>query len=352
MAELIQAAYPWTKQPLIASAPMLGAATPALAAAVTRQGGVGFLAGGTNAQNLDKSLTETARLLKNSSISTHDGMLPIGVGFQNWSCTLEFALDAVIKLRPAIVWMYAPKDVTEFRDWAEAIRRWTGGRTEIWIQVGTVEEALETMKLARPDVLVVQGHDAGGHGLKRSAGIISLLPEVHDALESAGFRNVPLLAAGGIVDARGTAAALVLGASGVVMGTRFLAAEEAGIAPGWQGEILRTTDGGPTTINSTLCDRLKETKGWPEQYDGRAVRNRGHVDEDAGMAEAENVRLYKKEVPGDGEWGVEGRMVVYAGTGVGMIREVKGAGDIVEEVRSGAKRVVERLGNVTSASKL
>lgn len=157
-------------------------------------------------------------------------------------------------------------------------------------------------------------------------------------LASMGRSDLPVLAAGGISDGRGVAGALALGASGIIMGTRFLAAEEAGIPRGWQSEITRLRDGGQTTTRSTLCDRLKETKGWPACYDGRAAINKGHHDEAAGMSDHENVELYKKELAqGDPPWGDHGRMVTYAGTGVGLIRVVKPAAAIVEEVQKQAR---------------
>ena len=66
----------------------------------------------------------------------------------------------------------------------------------------------------KPDVLCIQGADAGGHGFERGAGIISLVPEVFDTLAREGFSHIPLVASGGIVDGRGVAAALTLGALG------------------------------------------------------------------------------------------------------------------------------------------
>ena len=338
MAKRLTQLYPWLKSPIIASAPMLGAATPSLAANVTNAGGIGFIAGGTNLESLNKNLEETASLLRN-----HSGVLPIGVGFQLWGCKLDVAVAAITKHKPAIAWLFAPKEIEELGTWSTALRKAGSGQTRIWIQIGSVAEAKKAVELADPDVLVVQGSDAGGHGLADSASIISLIPEVQDLLASMG-KATPVLAAGGIVDGRGVAGALALGAAGVVMGTRFLAAKEAGIAKGWQQEVLRVDDGGRTTNRSTLCDRLKETKGWPESYDGRAVTNQGHVDEEKGMSDQENVAKYKEELErGDAAWGEHGRMVAYAGTGVGLIREVKSATEIVDEVRGAAKEAVRRV---------
>jgi len=342
---------------------MLNAATPALAAAVSLAGGIGFIAGGTKLESLEASLNNVSSLLRaGNSQHSHtktaaDTQLPIGVGFQLWGSKLNMAIAAVAKHIPAIVWLFAPTCTEDFASWSEGLRRATDGKTKIWIQVGSVEEARQAVKLAEPDVLVVQGSDAGGHGLAKSASVVSLVPEVLDMLESANRPEIPVLAAGGIAEGRGVAAALALGASGVVMGTRFLAAQEAGVAKGWQDEIIRVSDGGRSTNRSTLCDRLKETEGWPSCYDGRAVGNKGHEDERRGMPDPENVALYKSELAqGDSAWGLHGRMVAYAGTGVGLIRHPKPAADIVSEVRSSAGKALRRSVEVsvgeTSRAKL
>ncbi|CAD0088057.1 unnamed protein product [Aureobasidium vineae] len=349
MNALLKKAYPWIKLPLIVSAPMLGAATPALAASVSQAGGIGFLAGGTKPAELDNLLTKTSALFSCKS-HLHNSVLPIGVGFQNWGCDLDVMSPIFQKHCVAAIWLFAPKQLSDFSAWAQEIRSVSEGRTQVWVQVGTVFGALEVMKLARPDVIVVQGTDAGGHGLRQSASIISLLPETKDALKAAGYPHVPVLAAGGIAESRGVAAALTLGAAGVVMGTRFLAASEAGIAKGWQNEIIRVKDGGITTRRSTLCDRLKETVGWPQHYDGRAIINKGHSDEEAGLSDAENVRMYKEGLKrGDGAWGDHGRMVTYAGTGVGLIKDRKSAAAIVEETSSGASEILQRCAGTVSS---
>ncbi|KAH8817063.1 oxidoreductase-like protein [Xylogone sp. PMI_703] len=344
-ASALRSAFPWVKFPLIVSAPMLNAATPALALSVSRAGGIGFLAGGTNLADLDRNLEKAASSYRSSPPLTarHSNILPIGIGFQNWGCDLSAAVKLTKKHLPAVVWFYAPKKTEDLKAWAEEIRSATESRVQVWVQVGTVKEAVEVMRFAKPDVLVLQGTDAGGHGLIKSASIISLLPEVADTLTASGVHNVPLLAAGGIVDGRGVAAAIALGASGTVLGTRFLAAEEAGIPQGWKKEILRAADGGLSTGRSTLCDRLKGTVGWPAQYDGRAILNKGHEDMEAGMTDEQNSQLYREELKqGDEAWGPHGRMVAYAGTGVGLIKKVMSAKEIVDEVSAEALDILHQ----------
>lgn len=350
MAHALTKLYPWLSTPAIISAPMLGAATPALAASVTKAGGLGFIAGGTRPDVLKETLQQTANITHTINSRSHrepkNDVQPIGVGFQLFNTPLPTtqAAFATLPRPPAVVWLFAPAHSSDFATWARDIREATAGKTHIWVQVGTVAEAKAAVELASPEVLVVQGSDAGGHGLAQSASVMSLVPEVVDMLDSIGRGGIPVLAAGGITDGRGVAAALTLGAAGVVMGTRFLAASEAGIAAGWQREITLLADGGVSTTRSTLCDRLKGTKGWPARYDGRAAVNRGHEDEQTGMSDGENVRLYREELEkGDSAWGTSGRMVTYAGTGVGLIHDIKPAAAIVEEVRSQAREVLERV---------
>jgi len=205
---------------------------------------------------------------------------------------------------------------------------------------------IEVARRCRPDVLVLQGADAGGHGLRRSASIISLLPECVDAMEKEWFRGIPVIAAGGIVDGRGVAAALMLGASGVSMGTRFLASMEANISQGYREDVIKATDGGVSTARTDLYDRLRGTTGWPEYYDGRAVVNVSFFDYERGMADGENKKLYEEASRmGDEGWGEKGRMTTYAGTGVGLVRRVMPAGLIVWELLSGVKTAFASAGS-------
>ncbi|KAK5138961.1 hypothetical protein LTR04_004027, partial [Oleoguttula sp. CCFEE 6159] len=199
-----------------------------------------------------------------------------------------------------------------------------------------------------PDVLVVQGSDAGGHGLERGAGVVSLLPEVGDTLKKhcAAQKLPALMAAGGIVEGRGVAASLVLGADGVVMGTRYLAAEEADISKGYSDEVLRASDGGANTVRSKVYDSLRGTTDWPEGYNGRGIINQSYHDSISGMDLEKNKGLYAKALEtGDAGWGVQGRLTTYAGTGVGLVTEMQSAKQITEEVREEAKRILGSFGD-------
>lgn len=313
-----------------------------LAVAVAKAGGLGFVAGGFDLSNLSKDMDEAAELLKETSIPAKDGMMPIGIGFQNWGSDINMAMTAIEKHQPAAVWFFAPYQLSDLLPWAKQARAATDGKTKVWVQVGTVAEAIEVAKTTKPDVIVVQGSDAGGHGLQQRASIISLLPEVQDALTKDGI-NIPLVAAGGISEGRSAAAALTLGAAGVCMGTRFLACKEATIAKGYQNEVLRVSDGGVSTVKTKLYDVVRGILDWPTSYDGRGVANRSYLDALHGMSDEENNALYKEAMKqGDDGWGPEGRMTTYAGTSVGLIDKVSTAEEIVREVTKKTLEVLEK----------
>ena len=148
-------------------------------------------------------------------------------------------------------------------------------------------DAIEGACSCPPDVLVVQGADAGGHGLAQSAGIVGLLSEVAASLRDIGSENIHLVASGGITEGRGVATCLALGGSGVVVGKRFLASKEAKIAEGYQGVVLRTNDGGTSTVGTSVYDTLRGRE-WPHQYNGRGIISQSYLDAQNGMLTDEN----------------------------------------------------------------
>ncbi|TVY82113.1 Nitronate monooxygenase [Lachnellula suecica] len=326
--QALKKVYPWISTPLIISAPMRVFAGPALAVAVTKAGGIGFIGPGASPPDLDIALTESRRLLEQSSASSHSSMQPVGIGLQTFDADLGIAIQAIREHKPYAVWLFAPRDgQSELNTWVQSVKD-SSPETQIWIQVGSVMDALSAARAPiPPDVLVIQGSDAGGHGLARGAGFISILPEVADELRDT---NILLMAAGGIADGRGVAAALSLGAAGAVMGTRFLASEEAKIPRGYQEDVLKTSDGSQNTIRTKLYDELAGRTDWPSMYDGRNIRNRSTQDQESGLSFAENEKLYKKALTkGNDGWGENGRLTAYVGAGVGLVREVTAACTIV-----------------------
>ncbi|KAL9076741.1 MAG: hypothetical protein Q9161_000726 [Pseudevernia consocians] len=345
----LRTSYTWTQSPLIASAPMRLIALAPLAFATSQAGGMGFLAAGTDVTDLKRELQVVASLVAQMPLQgSSSDFLPIGVGFINWGVELEAALEALREHIPAAVWFFAPRKNADLVEWTKKIREMNKGKTKIWIQIGTVTDAIEVARSCHPDVLVVQGADAGGHGLAQGAGIVSLLPEVADSLRGIGMESIPLIAAGGIVEGRGTAACLALGGCGVAMGTRFLASKEANIAKGYQGDVLRTNDGGRSTVRTSVYDTLRGTE-WPGQYNGRGIINQSYLDAKNGMITDENKKLYEEALQkGDHGWGESGRVTAYAGCGVGLVKELKYVKEIIDEVRQEVCEVLSKLSLASS----
>jgi nitronate monooxygenase len=118
--------------------------------------------------------------------------------------------------------------------------------TKVMTMVTTVDEALSVAK-AEVDIIAVQGAEAGGHRSTFEVhstseipliGTMALVPQVADALSHNNFKNIPIIASGGITDGRGLIAAFCLGASGILVGTRFLMAEESNVFLGYRERII------------------------------------------------------------------------------------------------------------------
>ncbi|KAJ5514263.1 Aldolase-type TIM barrel [Penicillium fimorum] len=345
MAASLLSRYPWVSSPFVVSAPMKVMSGPALAVAVSRAGGLGFIGPGAKTQDTSDDLEKASSLIRQgpSTVPTPSSTLPVGIGYQLWADDINVAVDAIKKYKPCAAWLYAPRQgPKEYDDWSSKIRQASPG-TQIWIQIGTVKEAKELLRnLELPDVVVVQGAESGGHGrAKDGMGLMALFPEVTDAMAGS---QIPLFAAGGIADGRGVAAAMCLGASGVVMGTRFLAASEARISQGYQDEVVRAADGAVSTTRTLLYNQLRGTFGWPEEYSPRTILNKSFVEQQEGKSFEELKRLHDEAVKtGDKGWGPEGRLATYAGASIGLIHDVKDAEDIVHGIREDALERIQRL---------
>ncbi|MDQ3655227.1 MAG: nitronate monooxygenase [Chloroflexota bacterium] len=231
----------------ILNASMAGTATGALAAAVSEAGGFGMI-GGTNPDGASW-LNDQIRIAR--SLTSH----PFGVGFiSSFPDTEELtrvALDAGVA---AINHSFA--DPTPFVAPAHAVG------VKIFVQVQTLTQAI-TAARAGADVIIAQGGEAGGHA--GALGTFALLPAVVDAVAP-----VPVVAPGGIADGRGLAAALLLGAQGAWMGTRFVTSHEWG-GPSWEQEavLVATSD---DTVQTRLYDLIGEHP-FPAENPDRVLRN-------------------------------------------------------------------------------
>lgn len=264
------------------------------------------------------------------------------------------------------MWLFAP-DTEKYpdvqREVVEAVKH--SGFT-VFAQVGTVNAARKAVRDGA-DVVVAQGADAGGHQYAGAAGTMGLVPEVRTMLdEEFPGKDVVLAAAGGVVDGRGVAAALALGAEAVVMGTRFILSEESSAAEFRKQVIQQAVDGGVATAKlsvlfslpsyllhadrskrSTFHDDIQGTTIWPSPYDGRAIISQSYLDHASGLTLAENLKKFKEAK----DAGDNSRMVIWAGTGVGLVRQNLPAGEIVQEVREQAVRRIRELQSLIPGAK-
>lgn len=323
--------YPWATDLFIANAPMRFTAGPELATAVSSAGGLGFIGPSNDAAG---DLKKAAELIHGTNLSSSShSTLPVGKGFLLWSDDLDDASAAIKTYKPCAVWLFAPQNPGDIDNWTRELRA-SSPETKIWLQIGTVAEAREIVRNSiQPDVVVVQGAEAGGHGRAVDGiGLMTLFPEVADVFHGSG---IPLLAAGGIADARGAAAAYCLGASGIVMGTRFLASPQVrGLPRGYQQEVVNAGEGATSTTRTLLYNHLQGIYGWPKELSPRVVLNRTWDEHLSGVEFDELKRKYDEaKKTGDAGYGRDGRLATYAGAGIGLIRQVKDAGRIVEDIR-------------------
>jgi len=304
---------------------------------VTKAGGLGFIGAGLDLSALEKHL-----MTAGEALGRHGDVLPVGIGLLLFVSKVDDFLPILQKYQPAVVWLFAAKKLEDYAEWTSKIRGVS--KSQVWIQVGSVAAAVTVAQQAKPDAICAQGADAGGHGFEKGAGIISLLPEVADTLAEHGHGDIPLVAAGGIADGRGAAAAFALGAQGVVLGTRFLAAPETEMHPGYRAAILAASDGGQSTVRAKLFDNLRGANIWPEGYDGRSVVMESYVNHMGGVSIEEIRRLHAKALEsGEAGFGSDGkgRAAMWAGTGVGLVKKEQRAAEIVEEIRRGVQDAFE-----------
>ena len=298
-------------------APMDVVADARLAAAVSAAGGLGMLGGG---YGNEEWLVRELDLLERSDAR-------FGVGFITWSMAKQpKLLDIALARKPLAVML-------SFGDPAPFVERIKRADALLICQVQSLAMATQAVACGA-DVLVAQGTEAGGHGAAR--GLVTLLPELADAIGGA----LPIVAAGGIADGRGLAAALTLGASGALLGTRFYATPEAAGADAAKERIRAAT--GDDTLRSIVFD-ISRRNVWPAPFTGRCLRN-AHADRWYGR-EVELMRELEDEFPkyvaarNEGNFDVA---AVIAGESAGLVREILPVREVVERIVRDAATLLAR----------
>jgi NAD(P)H-dependent flavin oxidoreductase YrpB (nitropropane dioxygenase family) len=312
----------------IVQAPIGSATTPELAAAVSNAGGLGMLSITWRAPDEARSLIRETRLLTDK---------PFGVNLVlHWDPAerLQIAIEERV---PLISFFWG--------DPAPYVPKVKEAGLFVSHTVGSAAEAVSAVQ-AGVDVIVTQGWEAGGHVWGKVA-TMPLVPAV-----VAAVHPIPVVAAGGIADGRGIAAALALGASGVWMGTRFLLALESPIHPWYRNRLheanetdtehTRLFDGGwpdapiRTLQNETIRQWI--TAGMPppgsRPGEGQTIAHR---------ADGSPIVRYQDDFPMTGVTGDLESMVQYAGQSAGLINESLPAAKIVQNLVEETLTTLRRL---------
>ena len=307
----------------VMSAPMSNHSGGRLAAAVSMAGGLGTFGGSNNfgtawfTEQIDFIRSQTSR--------------PFGVGFITHLMELdpsnfEAAVDQHV---PVFIFSFADP-----RPWVSRAQS-TGATTICQVQsVAAAQLAVD----AGADILLAQGNEAGGH-----TGEMKLLPLLCDLVER--YPNVLVMAAGGITSGRALATVLAAGAHGASLGTAMLATPEAVEVPATFKEQILRSDSGDTTY-TRLYDLLG-VEPWPDGIAGRVYRNQFVRRWDGRDAE---ILAHREELASDvaaaRARGNPEMSSVYMGQGVGNVREVQPAAEVVQAICDQAQRIlleIERL---------
>lgn len=307
----------------IVQAPMGLITRAELAAAVSNAGGLGIMSMVRMSPDFIREQIRKTRALTSRPFGIN--LIPAVAPASGIDSQLEVCLDERVPLI-SLFWC----DATPF------VERCHAAGIVVMLQIGSVEEA-RSAAAAGVDIIVAQGMEAGGH-VRGQVGLLPLLPAVVEAVAP-----IPVLGAGGIVNGRGLAAALSLGAAGVSVGTRFVASLECEAHPDYKKRLLEAVE------TDTVYGEVFHV-GWP-QAPHRVLKN-ALTDGATPIGPIARMRLEELavEVPPFGSApptvhtvGQTELMANYAGQGVGLVRDILPAALIVEQLVTEAENIIRDL---------
>jgi nitronate monooxygenase len=303
----------------VVCAPMDVIAGGKLAAAVSSAGGLGFLGGGYADDNgwFDREFAAA-------------GNQAVGCGFITWSLrNRPELLDYALARSPKAIFL-------SFDDPEPFAGKVKAASIPVFCQLQTRADAERAIDCG-VDIIVAQGTEGGGHGGTRAT--LTLVPEIADLIAKRSPQTL-LCAAGGISDGRGLAAALMLGADGVVVGTRFWASKEALVPPSLHAAALAA--GGDDTVRQSVLDIVRG-RPWPARYTGRVLRNdfvKEWLGREGELREDRDAQVERyKQAAAAGDASIAATIV---GEGVGLIQAIEPAGVILERMVAEAEALLKR----------
>ena len=343
---------------------MAGVAGGFMAAETCRAGGLGFIAAGYN-DDLPQIEREIEIFRQRAPPQA-----PLSLGFIGFAALRDSAAwdryEYLLQThKPQVVQFFAPSImVRNSDDTNESTTHTQNSVTNVQLahayhakflaQVGTVQEAEEAIQ-AGVDGLIAQGSEAGGHGMRRDLGSSTLV--LTSLLVERYGNEIPIIAAGGIMNGQHLAAALALGASGAVLGTRLWASRESIGPPAVQAHLLgKTCD---DVIRTTVFDQFNNAVApvkWPCPYDSvGALRNDatarwdGRYDElqnELVLSDSQALAAFQRAQTGFDP----AQLRVLCGEGVGHIDSIDGTYDIIMRIENDAKERIMGLSRVLPGS--
>ena len=310
ICELLEIEHP------IINAPMAGAATAELAAAVSEAGGFGFIGAGGNSPDWLRDQIRAVRQRTNR---------PFGVGFISSFPGLGEVVQVALDERVSAV-------CHSFADPSPYVFAAHEAGVKVLAQVQKVAHA-KKVALSGVDAIAAQGTEAGGH-----TGYSGTLPFVPAVIDAVG--DIPVIAAGGIADGRGLAAVLMLGAEGAIIGSRFVASLES--APkDWEKQ--RVVQAGTDDTVLTKVYDLTMGSAFPTDIGDRVIRNKYTAEwhgQDMEVLDASDelrTRVIAAVQAEDASLAP-----VRAGNAVGLFSTIEPAGDILRRIVEEAEAILRR----------
>ncbi|PSR73800.1 hypothetical protein PHLCEN_2v10370 [Hermanssonia centrifuga] len=240
-------------------------------------------------------------------------------------------LDAALENNVQAIWLAFGNNIGQWVNYIREKNQRDGQKTLVFVQVNSLAEALVAVNEWKTDVLIAQGIESGGHGGGYAPSVFSLVSSILAALPKHG---PPLLAAGGLATGAQVASFLTLGAAGAALGTRFLLTPDSLYSVPQKAALLAADSN--STVRTLAFDRARNTLGWPQGIDGRGLRNEIVQDVEDGT----DISIVRKKFAERAQSGEPSYTIVWAGTGVGEMHEIKGAQQIVQEFH---QEILERV---------
>ena len=294
-----------------------GATGVALVAAVSNAGGLGVV--GTSGMDGARLRSETEAIRRATDKPFGINHLLFEVDEDRFAVTLE--------TKPAVASFAWARPDQELRSYFD---RSHDAGCKVMYMGGEVRETVRAAE-AGADIIVAQGSEAGGHVAWMAS--LPLVPMVVNAVAP-----LPVLAAGGIADGRGLAAALALGADGALIGTRLLATDESPLHPNFKQAIV-DSDGHDTVL--TEIPDLAAGRVWPGAM-SRALRN-GFIERWAGRewSVRRDQRAIAQAVADARKRGDSENAPLFIGQDAGLIHSIKAAGEIIETMAAEAEGIIK-----------